>query len=303
MKRFLKHILFFSIGFVIIDKFFLPVLLVAPQLEVDNRLEQVINGKMNKEILIFGSSRGAQNIMASQIEDSLGRSTYNLSYQGSGITYHEFLLSTVLKFNKKPEIVLLTLDDPIAFVNKTKAVSFKYNRLYPLAKYKYINEELIDRGDRNWLSRYFVLSRLNTRNLRLWKKSFTPLDTIRSNGSIPIAIQKPDRDWLYVHPNEIHDFGGESVQKIEAFLNFQALCYDNGIDLILVFPPNFYPHDQEFEDHIKGLSSERILSFRYDTLDHRFKDSSYFYDESHLKWNGAIIFTDQLIAYLKENGY
>ena len=94
--------------------------------------------------MVFGSSRGARNIIASQIEDSLSIEAYNLSYPGSDITFHEFMLRSVLKFNKKPKIVLLVIDDP-ARVLPDEIIKFRLDRLYPLSKYDYINEELMSK--------------------------------------------------------------------------------------------------------------------------------------------------------------
>ena len=105
MKKFLISVFIFCAIFFIIDKAFYFFMERSAALEKDNRLEKVITGKMNKDIILLGSSRGARDIIASQIEDSLQLSTYNLSYPGSDIEFHEFLLKSVLKFNKAPRLL------------------------------------------------------------------------------------------------------------------------------------------------------------------------------------------------------
>ena len=69
----------------------------SSKLEVDNRLEKIITGKIKADILVFGSSRGARSVIASQISDSLHTSAYNLAFPGSDITFHSFLLEQLLK--------------------------------------------------------------------------------------------------------------------------------------------------------------------------------------------------------------
>jgi hypothetical protein len=104
MKKFIFNFLLFIIVFFIFDKIFFIFIYFAPNNKVDKRLELVINGGINKDCIIFGSSRGARNIIAKQIEKETGLSSYNLSYPGSDIEFHEFLLRSFLKFNKNQKL-------------------------------------------------------------------------------------------------------------------------------------------------------------------------------------------------------
>ena len=103
MKQFSKHITIFFVLFFIVEKGICFFVNNAPKKEFDNRLELVLNGKINKEVIILGSSRGANNIYAKQLEDSINQSVYNLSYLGSDVTFHEFILKTLIKYNKPPK--------------------------------------------------------------------------------------------------------------------------------------------------------------------------------------------------------
>ena len=80
MKKFIVKILIFSTVFFLFDRLFYIFLDLSPKQEVDKRLDYVINGNMNKDLIIIGSSRGARDLIAKQIEDSLNISCYNLSY-------------------------------------------------------------------------------------------------------------------------------------------------------------------------------------------------------------------------------
>ncbi|CAN0604097.1 unnamed protein product, partial [Ectocarpus sp. 12 AP-2014] len=197
-------------------------LLLSPNLEADKRLEKLVTGNINKEIIIIGSSRGARNLIAKQIEDSLHLTSFNLSYPGSDIDFQNFILKTLLKFNKTPKIILLSLDDPIEF-KKNDFLNFRLDRLYPLARFNYINDEMIRRGEKNFLSQFLVLSRINKVNFDLRKKKFNEFDTVRSNGSMPISFTKQNSDLTFNTIKQQYTSEEELNIKIDSFLEFQKL--------------------------------------------------------------------------------
>lgn len=298
MKKFIYTLLLFIIVFFIFDKIFFLFLYIAPNINLDKRLELIINGEINKECIIIGSSRGARNIIAKQIEKETGLSTYNLSYPGSDIEFHEFLLRSLLKFNQKPKIVLLAVDDPSELL-PSESIKFRLDVLYPLVKYNYINNELIARGEKNNLSKILYLSRINKSNFDLQKKRFSALDTIVDCGSMPISFQRENRTFLYDNNNQCYYIKNELRNKVNAFINFYQLCDKNDIKLYVVFSPNFQQHNFYFEKRIKELTKNNVGYFIYDFSNIIYKDKSYFYDELHLQTKGAIIFTDDLVKFLK----
>ncbi|MGQ1785730.1 hypothetical protein [Saccharicrinis sp. GN24d3] len=301
MQRFLKNILLFAVIFFVLDKIFILFLLISPSLEKDRRIEKLVEGEINKDIIILGSSRGARNVIASQIEDSIGMPTYNLSYPGSDVTFHEFLLKTLIKYNSRPKIVFLVLDDPEELLPSV-AIKFRFDRLYPLVKYNYINDEMIHQGEKTILSRFFALARANKRNFDLRARKFSALDSLKDCGSMPVSFQRTDRSFYYNPINEPYIVRDEVAEKVMAFQKIQDICAGHGIELVLVFSPNFKAYNVEFEDRLKKISHPGIQFFVYDTLNPVYKDKSYYYDESHLQTNGAIVFTNELIKVLKEKG-
>ena len=151
MKAFILKSVFFVVLFFVLEKIFFVFIFNAPSLENDRRLEKVLKGNLNKELYIIGSSRGARNIIASQIKDSLKISCFNLSYPGSNIVFHEFILKAIVKHNKTPKIILLTVDDMVQFF-ESDVLTFRFERLYPLVYYNYVNDLLIERGEKTFLS-------------------------------------------------------------------------------------------------------------------------------------------------------
>lgn len=296
MRRFLQKILIFAICFLLFDAFFYLFLFLSPHLERDRRLERIINGAMNQEVIIMGSSRGARNIIACQISDSTGLSAFNLSYPGADISFQLFLLKSLVKFNTSPSDLLLAVDDP-AELMPSEFLSFRYDRLYPLSIYNYINDELIARDQKSILAKILALARINLRNFDLRKKQFSPLDTLRKCGSMPLEKPPVDREMNY-HSTDEYSKNREVKEQVEAFLAFQDICLSHGIRLHLVFSPNFKTHSAAFENRLRELSDPSLGYCIYDQTNPIYQDPRFFYDESHLTAEGATVFTREIIRYL-----
>lgn len=302
MKRFILRVLLFCICFICFDRIFILLRNESPSREIDKRLETVINGKINADILIFGSSRGARDVIAEDIREQTNKTCFNLSYPGSDISFHEFLLAQVLKNknkNKKPRIVILAVDDPAEFMPGV-SIKFRFDRLYPLVKYETIRKTLVEKGEKNGiLTDLFILHQLNQSNFDIRKKHFTALDTLLPDGSMPISFQKKGYVFNF-DKNSEYSINKELKSKVEYFTHFIEMCKKNGIELIIVFPPNYGSPNLIFEKRIIDLSKGKQVHYvKYDTQETRFLDKNYFYDGGHLIKKGAEIFTSEIAQFIK----
>lgn len=297
MKRFLLHIALFVLLFLIIDQIFYVFIAHAPKKEDDKRLQYVLDGQMNKDVIILGSSRGANNIIAKQLEDSTGWSTYNLSYRGSNIEFQEFLLKTLLKYNKPPKYLLLVIDNGPEF-KTVSTLNFRYDRLFPLKKYTYINDYLVSHHKQNVLSKYLNLSRVKRKDFSWSPKPVLPINVLTSHGS---KINALDSDSTIVYKEEIkpYDTLDEDIKKLNAFKSIQHMCDTNGIQLIYVFPPNFVAFNTNFYKRFKELDVDTNNVMIYDQKELKYRNYKYFRDESHLNKFGAEVFTKELSEYIK----
>ena len=298
MKKFLRKILALALLFFVVEKVFIPVLYISPKQEVDKRLEDVILGKMSKDIIITGSSRAARSIIAGNLEKALGKTAFNLSYPGADLEFQTFMLKSVLKFNKAPSVFILVVDNPTEFF--TSSLKFRFDRLYPLARYDWINDEMILRGEKNQLSKIFALARLNRSNFFLWQKKFTKNDTILKCGSMPISFQRTDREFEIPTDTLSYDISQEQKSKIEQFNEIQTICRKNGIKLVLVSSPSCFPANKLFEKRAKEIAFPGTKFFSDQKHKTEFLNQNYYYDEDHMKTNGATIFTEDLAEWLKK---
>lgn len=301
MKKFALKLLLFLVVFMAFDKLFILVADKSAETEVDKRLEYLINGQVNKDVVIIGSSRGSRDVMAYQIEEETGLSTYNLCYPGSDVTFHEFVLQTLLLFNEAPDLLVLVVDDSEAFVDGGAMILFRRDRLYPLVKYPYIWKEMAERGYLdNDLASLVVLQRLNKYNFDLRQKAFTPIDTLLECGSMPVSWQQKGLDWEYPPEAGSYPIQEELPEKVQAFQNMIAICEEKQIELLILFPPNYKPHSRGFEDRIRELSGDHPHFLLYNRENPIYRDSTYYYDANHLMTPGARIYTGELIPAIQE---
>jgi hypothetical protein len=200
---------------------------------------------------------------------------------------------------------LLAVDEPSELL-PIESIKFRNDVLYPLVKYNYINNELINRNEQNYLSKILCLARIKKSNFDLRKKHFTALDTIFDCGSMPISFQRENRILKYDTSRQYYSIQNELTVKVDALTNFQQICIKYGIKLYIVFSPNFQQHNILFEKRIKKLMHKNVGSFIYDLSNGIYLNKSYYYDESHLQRKGAVIFTNELVNFLnkeKVNSY
>ena len=301
MKRFLLNSILFLIIFFVVEKSSYYLLYKAPQKEIDKRLELVVNGKMNKELIVLGSSRGAGNIMAGQLEEETGLSSYNLSYQGTNIEFHDFILSTLLKYNEAPKKIILSIDSPHAFF-KEKSLDFRVDPLIPLASNNHINNELIKRGENSMLSKVFYLGRVSKSNFNFKQKEQRLNNPIDDFGSMPL-LKMSQKNKALVFDNALIDYSLvlESQAKLAAFKHIKQLCEEHNIELTCVFSPSFRIFHQEFLERFKTLLNPENNFFVYNIERDIYTDTNYFYDVPHLNIKGAKLFTTELSTFLNEN--
>lgn len=286
--------------FFIIDKGFYYFLDKAAKLEYDQRLEKLVNGEINKELIILGSSRGADNILAGDIERATKLKTYNLSYQGADITFQHFILKTLLKYNKPPKKILLSIDNPFEFEIKESLI-FRIDRLQPLSKYNYINDELIYQNKHNLFSKIMCLSRLQKEQITFNSYRKTSIIPIDEYGSMPLKNKKNEEQLTFKNYKSVYLKTNESSKKLKAFKQIQGLCKDYDIELFYVFSPSLNSFNTSFFNRFMQDVQQRNRIILYDTLNPIYKNPEYFYDESHLNAKGAKIFTSELSNYINLN--
>lgn len=301
MRQFIKKLALILVVMISLDHFLVGAYLnFLPHKEVDKRLEYLINGKINKDIIIVGSSKGARGIIASEIEAKTGMTCYNLSFPGSDVTFHEFITRALLEFNKPPKYVLLTIDGALQFLSN-ESINFRNDRLYPLVKYSFIKDELIARDEIKWPSLFVNTMCLKKSQLDFRMRKFGLLDTLIECGSMPISFQDPRIDTLYFN-DTICDYSTflalEKENKINSLLELHKNLENKGVKLVLLFPPNLYMYPSGIQERLCELLEDKVQIIEYPESNPIFKSPKLYYDKGHLKSDGALVYTDYVIERL-----
>ncbi len=301
MKKFLIRLLIFGAFFFALDKLFIFVRNASPDLEVDRRLEMIMKGEVKSDIVVLGSSRGARSVIAEQLTDTLKTSAYNLAFPGSDITFHEYVLESILtiKGNKKPKLVVLVVDDSDE-LKPSKSLKFRLDRMYPLVKYKAIRDKMVERKEKKPIvNELLVLHQLNKSNFLFKQRKFTKNDSIMPCGSMPISHQKKTFDKKFGTEPYNYSREDELIQKIKAMRSLVKMCKDNNIQLIIAIPPNFRKTTIGFKERMEDMLNGYGLVWTYDETKPEYSNPDYFFDNAHLQKTGSIVYTGEFAHYLK----
>jgi len=312
MKRFVFRLLLFCI---------VPMALLVPLAYVTDaglhksrhffyaEWNDLFDGKINADMLINGSSRAWVQISPYILDSGLGINSYNLGMDATPPDIQFERLKVYLRYNKKPKYILQEVGYVSAFFASKALPNYQqflpylndtaiwrlYKDLYPnvtiveryFPLYKYNNQlPIIKEGLMSFIGKGRVSGKYKGymgQNLN-WDSSFS--EAVKQNSSAFVCKIEP-----------------KAVATMEAYM---TLCKENGIQMILVYPPFYYEANNYIVNHELILNKLDELAKKYDIpyLDCRntYLDSNraYYYNSQHLNKKGSELFTQMLVGELKK---
>jgi len=312
MKRFISKIVAFAI----------PIIVLAYGLDVflSNNLKQsnvfahkeypiwndILEGKLDADILIHGSSRAWVHFDPEILEDSLQLSAYNLGVDGHTFNMQELRHHLALKYNKKPKMVIHSVDATTLqkgnFYNAEQALPYMlwdddfeaFTSQY--SSYSYLDYKLP-------LLRYYgKTDPIST----AFKMSFQP-----ENKTIERikGYQGQERTWNKDFENAKKLMSSYKIviddnlkQRFDAYLKE---CKANNIDVVLVYAPvyiegqAFILNVESLKQTYKDLANTYNFKFFDFTKDDICYDKAYFYNARHMNKIGSELFTKKLASKIK----
>lgn len=276
---------------------------------------RIVQGSINAQIVITGSSRAASHYDPRIIHRTTGYTTFNLGRNGSQTDMQLAVLKTYLKHNQRPEIVVHNLD---AFTFQTT------HEVYNPAQYvPYLNEEELYQPLQRinpsiWKSRYLPLYGYVAEDMSfawiLGLKAFLPLPQREHlfDGFDPRAAAWTD-EFERFKAGKRKSFRWEiEPEGIRLMEDLIRLCDDRAIRLILVYSPEYIEmqavasnRQEVFETFSRVASPKQAPIWDYSDWPHA-GNISYFTNSQHLNAAGAEVFSRdvamKLNAYSRE-GY
>ncbi len=263
---------------------------------------RIVQGRINAQVLIMGSSRALTHYDARLVAKSLGKTAYNIGLNGSQSDMQLARIKTYLRHNRKPEVLVHNLDafafqvthggvyDPGQYVPyldepdlygalaRIDPQGTRKARYLPL--YGYAAQDFRfgwAQGLRAWLVREKVETHFDgfMPRDRRWTGEFEQFQS-RNREGVDIAVEP------------------EGVAQMEELLR---LCAAQGIRVVLVYSPEFKPiqamtrNRQEIFERFRDLAQRHgatMLDYSDSPIS---SDRANFYNSQHLNATGARAFS------------
>ncbi len=268
---------------------------------------EIYKGKINYDLLIYGSSRAWVHFNSMVLEENLGLSTYNLGMDGHNFWLQYLRHKALLKYNMKPKVIILSVG--IFSLNKRNDL-YNLNQFLPF---------IFDLDIYKYTSTYEGFSLMD----------YT-IPLYRYSGKQDV-IKKAIYDYQQTdteRPYRIRGFRGmkrawnQDLEKAKSRLNhinvkndkasedlmqqFLNECNDLGIKVIIVYSPeqvsgqSFVENRDEVVNTYVKMAKRNGITFLDYSDDEMCYNKSLFYNSMHLNEKGANIFTNKLIVDLKK---
>jgi len=278
------------------------------QFGVSNR---IMEGAVNADIVITGSSRAVSHYDSRLIQAATGHRTFNLGRNGSQTDMQIAVLKAYLRHNRKPTILMHNLD-AFAFV-ATREV---YN---PVQYVPYLYDEELYQALRRinpsiWKSRYLPLYGYVVDEMSFaWLTGlggffgWSPRETFfEGYNPRPGTWTQDFQQFKAANPGGVAwPVESEAVALVEGLIN---VCQQNGIRLIFVYSPEYKLMQQltknraDIFGRFYNLAERRHVPF-WDYSEWRYAaNTDYFTNSQHLNSRGAEVFSadvaKRVIEYL-----
>ncbi|TLM59850.1 MAG: hypothetical protein FDZ69_14100 [Deltaproteobacteria bacterium] len=270
------------------------------------KMNDIVAGRINAEILFSGSSRTIYHFDPKPIAETTGASVYNIGLSGAQAKVQLALLKTYLEHNRQPGIIVQGLDlislfdkqdvfNPELFVPYLReeelfrplaALDKAYYRYRYLPMYAFaVHQELKSLAVNGWLGREGrqTLDRGYQGQDKVWTDDF---ETFRA--------QHPGG---YVQPYD--------AALLTVFQEIVDICRTRGIRLVFVYTPEFVEmqsftvNRREIITLLRDFAARNRVEFIDYSDSEMCRNRSLFYNSQHLNRRGADILSRDIAARLQ----
>ncbi len=270
---------------------------------------QMMDGKVNAEIVVTGSSRAASHYDPRVIEAVTGHTAFNLGRNGSQTDMQVAVLKAYLEHNRRPQIVVHNLD---AFTFQTTREVYAYAQYVPYLYDKELYQPLLKITPDTWKSRYLPLYGYVVDDMNFsWMLGIGGALGWSPKEDFFQGFNPRTKPWT----NEFQDFKNsnpkgvswpieaEGIQLMEDLIH---VCQQHGIQLIFVYSPEYSEMQKLTNNRNEVFGHFQELSERYhvplwDYSNWQYAgDTKYFTNSQHLNAAGAALFSSDLATRLRE---
>jgi hypothetical protein len=288
--------------------------------DVIGKLNELINGETNYQVLFLGSSRCLAHLDPELFEKQTGMNAYNGGLNGGTLVDFNMILEAYLHKRKAPDMVILHIDD---FTLESQQIS-ELPRYFPFISNPGIYNGLVNYEESVYYVKHVPFLRvMYYDDLLKWIsiKSLTGLEArdewLMHSGFVRKKVN-PEGDWNSFLEEGVDDFlketnrpfvRNEGVETgLGLFRSFLEICHKHQIRLVLTSSPVVGGISSDRYEKTAGLIADEAK--RYQPLifwKHKedWDRQIYFYDYLHMNYTGAERFTNELSVFVnsRKNGF
>ncbi len=274
-------------------------------------LNQVVGGRVNADIVVNGSSRALVHYDPRILEQETGLTAFNLGMNATHIDVQLAILRTYLRHNRKPRLVIQNLE-AFTFVTTRKGEIYDPPLYVPYLDEPELYRTLatIDPVVRKW--RYIPMYGYAIEDLRFtWVRGLLAWGGIQPWEDYIKGFNPRNLQWTEDFERFKAAVGDGLTYEVEpagvqALRDLIALCREAGVELLLVYSPEYFEaqglvrNREEIFAAFRRLTAETgvpLWDFSGSTLARR---RDLFYNSQHLNVTGATLFSQELSRRLRD---
>ncbi len=270
---------------------------------------ELMQGKINADIIISGSSRATYHYDPRTIEAATGLSAFNIGRVGTQTDVQVAVLRAYLEHNRKPKLVIHNLD---AFSFVTSREIYDPALYVPYLRDNEIYRPLIEIDPNFAKSRYLPLYGYVVEDMNFtWVSGLKALAGSSPKQDFYLGFSPRDEKWTddFRHfkagnPNGVK-FAIEPA-GIKALEELIDVCEKNGIPLVFVYSPEYRGMQEMTNNRAEIFAEFHTLASKHHVTLWDYSgwnydgDQDFFYNSQHLNAKGAALFSEDVANRLKD---
>ena len=265
---------------------------------------KIVEGKINTDIVVSGSSRALSHYDPRIIQERTGKTVFNIGLNGSQTDMQLARLKTYLQHNKKPSLLIFNLD--LFSFQTTHGGVYDPGQYLPYLKEPAIYDALMHINPETWKAKYLPLYGYTVEDLRFtWLLGLISFFGWNPAEDHFLGFKPQYRAWTgdferfkEMNPNGVHfAIEPDGMSKMEELLR---LCREQGIEVLLVYSPEYKEMQALTTNRAEVFAFFNELSERFGLPIWDYSDSPIsfrresFYNSQHLNAEGASTFSTDI---------
>jgi hypothetical protein len=310
MSGFLKQVLLFSLMVTAVLSLLAYTVDKGLQKSDFNNFSEwndIHQGNINADLIIAGSSRAWVHVSPFILDTALHLNSYNLGFDSYNFKGQQMRYKFYEKFNRQPKFILHCLDIDMLTAKKQL---FMTEQFAP-----YLNDSIIHHGTKSFegystldYANPFTKYQYRTQHIAVGLLEFFNIRHFKTQKYKGYEGMQLPWDGRFERAKKEFPTGWRVLlnqEQITLFDTYLSECKKNGIQVILIYPPEYFEGQQLIKNRkaiinvYQQFAKKHEIPFMDYSADELSYSKDYFYNSQHLNRTGAELFTAKLAKDLE----